>query len=83
MEDRLLDNRTSNPNDRKYSPTGNPLTAFVNLHQTPQERRDKYVFCRTAGVDAGWSRAMRDWRWTKIFLFMDNLEKYPIRQLPG
>lgn len=62
----------TNPNDRKYSPSGNPLTAFVNLHQTPQERRDKYIFCRLANINPSWSRAMRDWRWSSIFEYLDN-----------
>jgi len=62
---------SDNPNDRKYSPTGNPLTSLVNLHQTPEERRDKYLFVRSAGVNSSWSRSIRDWRWTSIFEYLD------------
>lgn len=52
------------------SETGIPLTAFVNLCQTPQERRDKYAICREMGVSHPWARRMRDWHWTKLSIYL-------------
>ena len=51
---------------RRESPTGNPLTKFVNLCQTPEERRDKYNYCRFFGLDYIHATRMRDWHWPKI-----------------
>jgi len=45
---------------------GNPLTMYVNMHQSKQERRDKYAFCRFMGVYSAWARVMRDYHWTQI-----------------
>lgn len=59
------------------SETGNPLTAFVNLCQTPEERRDKYGFCRFLGISHPWARRMRDWHWTKINLLCEVLINKP------
>jgi hypothetical protein len=58
-----------------YSATGNPLTAFVNMFQSAEERRDKYAFCLEADVGTAWARQMRDWRWKSIYDFMDQLEQ--------
>jgi len=55
----------------KYSESGNPLTKYVNLCQTPEERRDKYAFCRFWGINVMWATVMRDWHWTKINLFIE------------
>lgn len=49
---------------------GNPLTSLVNMHQTAEERSDKYRFCRFMGKNVDWSRKMRDWHWTKINLLL-------------
>jgi len=49
-----------------FSPSGNPLTKYVNLHQTKEERREKYNYCRAMGFNTSWSRGMRDWRWKQI-----------------
>jgi hypothetical protein len=60
------------PNGKTYkesylrSETGNRLTKYVNLCQSPEERRDKYAFCRFFGIKACIARSMRDWHWTKI-----------------
>lgn len=40
---------------------------LVNLNQSPEERRAKYVFLRRHGKNTAWSVAMRDWRWSKIY----------------
>lgn len=54
----------------EYSPTVNPLSKFVNLTQTPEERRDKYAFCREYGLPWQLAIRLRDWHWTKINLFV-------------
>lgn len=54
----------------KYSETGNPLTKFVNLCQTPEERRDKYAFCRFYGLSVYFAAILRDWHWTKLNEFI-------------
>ena len=60
------------PNGKTYeeshmrSESGNPLTKYVNLCQSPEERRDKYAFCRIFGVTSYVAMAMSDWHWTKI-----------------
>ena len=48
------------------SPSGNPLTKYVNLFQTPEERREKYAYARSMGVPVAHAQAMRDRRWTTI-----------------
>jgi hypothetical protein len=66
------------PNGKEYeshiarSESGNPLTKFVNLCQSAEERRDKYAFCRFFGVSSYHAIRMRDWHWTKINLFLGN-----------
>jgi hypothetical protein len=67
---------THAPNGKTYeeshikSEGGNPLTKFVNLLQTPEERQDKYAFCRSFGLSVHRARVLRDWHWTKINLFI-------------
>ena len=67
---------------RRKSPTGNPLTKFVNLCQTPEERRDKYNYCRFFGLDYIQATRMRDWHWTKVNLFIEAYGKEPQECLP-
>lgn len=55
----------------KYSESGNPLTKFVNLCQSQEERRDKYGFCREFGIPWEMANRMRDWHWPKINLFIE------------
>jgi hypothetical protein len=55
----------------KYSQSGNPLTKFVNLCQSKEERRDKYAFCRFYGIGYRQSTVMRDWHWPKICVFLE------------
>jgi len=57
------------------SPTGNPLTKFVNLCQTAEERRDKYNFCREFGSPVWIARLLRDWNWPKINLYLEAFYK--------
>lgn len=54
-----------------YSETGNPLTKYVNLCQSAEERRDKYAFCRFFGMSVMISMRLRDWHWTKINMFIE------------
>jgi hypothetical protein len=68
---------TKSPTGKTYeeshikSEGGNPLTKFVNLLQTPEERRDKYAFCRSFGLLVRHAMRLRDWHWTKINLFIE------------
>jgi hypothetical protein len=65
------------PNGKTYeeshvrSEGGNPLTKYVNLCQDPQERRDKYQFCRIYGLPIHLARRARDWHWPKINMLID------------
>ena len=52
------------------SPTGNPLTKFVNLWQSQEERQEKYWLCRSLGLSVDSARRMRDWHQTKIDLYL-------------
>lgn len=53
------------------SPSGNPLTTFVNLWQTKEERQLKYWLCRSIGLSPEVSRRMRDWHLTKVEQYID------------
>lgn len=55
-----------------FSEAGNPLTAYVNLWQTKEERQGKYWLCRSLGVNSSWATRMRDWHLTKVELFLRN-----------
>jgi hypothetical protein len=44
------------------------MMKYVNLHQTPEERRDKYRYCRCLGLSVGNSRRLRDWHWSALRL---------------
>ncbi len=57
------------------SSTGNPLTVFVNLHQTKEERRNKYWAVRNEGYSPAIATRLRDWRWKSIFQFFDTKKK--------
>jgi hypothetical protein len=48
------------------SPGGNPLTSFVNLFQSPEERREKYHLLKSIGLSSERARQGRDWRLTAI-----------------
>jgi hypothetical protein len=39
---------------------------LVNLHQTPEERREKYWLCKSLGANSYRARDMRDWRMSKL-----------------
>jgi len=43
---------------------------LVNLHQSAQERREKYWLARSAGASPGWARALRDWRLPTLESFL-------------
>jgi len=65
-----------------YSATGNPLTKYVNMLQSPEERRDKYHFCREFGLPVSLARQLRGWHWEKINIFIPAyLESQKPRQL--
>jgi hypothetical protein len=46
---------------------------LVNLWQTPEERREKYQFCRAAGANSYEAMRMKDWRWEYIHEFFQNV----------
>ena len=48
------------------SPTGNPLSKFVNLWQSPEERRGKYYLLRSIGLSVAKARQARDFRISAI-----------------
>ncbi len=35
--------------------------SLVNLHQSPEERRQKYWLARSCDKNPSWARSMRDW----------------------
>lgn len=43
-----------------------PGLHYVNLNQTPEERKQKYWLARSCGVNSSWANRMRDWRLRKI-----------------
>lgn len=36
-------------------------TWYVNKHQTPEQRREKYLMLKRAGFSVAWARRARDW----------------------
>lgn len=56
---------------RLFSESGNPLTSYVNLCQSAEERRDKYAFARFFGLPIARAVQLRDWHWTKINMFIE------------
>jgi hypothetical protein len=53
---------------------------LVNLKQTPQERRNKFKFCRRAGINSYVAAEMRDWTWNHIQLTVEaRTGKKPIK----
>ena len=47
------------------------MSKLPNEYQTKEERRTKYLLCRSLGWNASHSASMRDWRW-KALLFRLN-----------
>lgn len=43
---------------------------FVNSIQTKEERRFKYLLCRTQGINKTNSQRMRDWTMSHICLYL-------------
>jgi hypothetical protein len=77
------------PNGKSYkshiarSATGNPLTTDVNMIQSPEERKDKYHFCKEYGLPASLARKLRSWHWEKINIFIPAwIDAQKPRQLP-
>jgi len=60
---------------RMLSPSGNPLSKFVNLCQSAEERRDKYAFVRFFGLSIQHAVRLRDWHWPKINMFLEAWQK--------
>ncbi len=53
-----------------YSKGGNPLTVFVNLFQTKEERKEKYWLIRSFGYNWYEAQQKRDWRMKTIEDFL-------------
>jgi len=54
---------------------------FINLWQTNEERRDKYILCLALGAQTWQARRMRDWRITKIerlYQLLKTNQKLPV-----
>jgi len=47
------------------------VKGLVNLHQTPEQRREKYDFVRGLGLSSYHAKKMRDWRWSKLYRFFN------------
>ena len=47
------------------------VKGLVNLYQSPEQRMEKYYFCRGLGQNCAWAKRMRDWRWTKLYRFFN------------
>ena len=56
------------------SSTGNPLTKYVNMFQSKEERNYKYWLCRDLGCNPKLAQQLRSWRLCRIrqFLFARN-----------
>jgi len=52
------------------SPTGNPLTKYVNMFQSSEERKEKYHFACFLGCNSDKARHIRSWHWSKIALLV-------------
>lgn len=51
---------------------------LVNLTQTSDERRDKYMLLLDLGYSTSHARRMRDWRWSKIKISVEVERKLDI-----
>lgn len=49
-----------------YSEGGNPLSSFVNMHQTKEERCYKYRVCRALGYSVAEAQRFRDIRYSAL-----------------
>lgn len=54
------------------SPTGNPLTKFVNLFQSKEERQQKYWLVRSVGGTPNLAYRLRDWRLCRVEEYLKN-----------
>lgn len=53
------------------SASGNPLTKFVNMFQTAEERNLKYAYARACGFNTDKARHLRSWRWCRIVIIVE------------
>lgn len=59
------------------SPSGNPLTRYVNMHQTPEERKEKYHYLKLFGFCVPYCNQGRDFRWSTIQRNIDYYHSHP------
>lgn len=51
---------------------------LINLFQTPQERREKYAYCKALGASWEMAKRLSSWRWfyiNKYFQYIYDAEK--------
>jgi hypothetical protein len=67
---------TKAPNGKTYAESqqrsdgGNRLVKWCNIVQSPEERRDKYAFCRFYGLPVDRARQLRDCHWPVLNRFI-------------
>jgi hypothetical protein len=59
------------------SESGNPLTKYVNMHQTKEERREKYHYLKGLGFSVAYATQGRDFRWSTIQRNVDYFGNHP------
>ena len=54
------------------------MSKLPNEYQSKEERRTKYLFCRSLGWNVSHSNSMRDWRWSALLRRINNDHPYTI-----
>lgn len=49
---------------------------LCNLWQSPEERREKYAYCRALGVSSYMAMRLRDWQWETIDKYFEYAQMY-------
>jgi len=49
---------------------------WVNMHQTKEERREKYRLAREHGANSYQARVVRDWTMPHLKLFLEAIKDY-------
>jgi len=84
---------TKAPNGKTYAESqqlsdgGNRLVKWCNIVQSPEERRDKYAFCRFYGLSVHRARQLRDCHWPVLNRFIqthiENSQPTQLSLAPG
>lgn len=51
---------------------------YINMFQTPEDRRAKYALCRANGLNSTLAQALRDWHPNKLNLFIEARKPHQI-----